>query len=95
MTPPTSSQIDSAVASLKEGATKLADHLKHEASLRAELDRAATEAEAAGYQAIADILYGMAAKVGGPPPRNGDESASSPRRRGRPRKPVDDQASVT
>jgi DNA-binding protein H-NS len=83
--------LDTIVASYKEGAAKLADHLRQQAALKTELQRSASEAEAAGFQDFAELFQELAAKLGSSSTANGKESTASARRRGRPPKPADDQ----
>ena len=95
MTEATTSQLHSVTALFKEGSAKLAEHLAQQASLKSELDRSASEAEALGFQDFADLLREMAAKLGGTATHNGKDSAAGALRRGRPPKPADDPAPIT
>ena len=87
----TSAPLDTIVASFKEGAARLADHLREQSALRADLRRSADEAETAGFHDFAAVFHEMATKLGGPSLSNGKEHPA-PRRRGRPTKPVSEQA---
>ena len=87
----TAPDIDTIVVSYKEGAAKLADHLRQQAALKTELQRSASEAEATGFQDFAELFQELATKLGSSSTANGKESTASARRRGRPPKPADDQ----
>jgi DNA-binding protein H-NS len=95
MPAPATTQLDSIALALKEGAGKLADLLRQQATLRAELESAATDAEMAGFSDFGDVFRQMAVKVGALAAQDGRPTASSARRRGRPPKPADEQPSLT
>jgi hypothetical protein len=90
MTTSASAPLDMIVASFKEGAARLADHLREQAALKADLKRSADDAEVAGFLEFAAMFHEMATKLGAPNPSNGSESPA-PRRRGRPAKPAAEQ----
>ena len=71
--------LDTIVASYKEGAAKLADHLRQQAALKTELQRSASEAEAAGFQDFAELFRSW--------PQN-SAPAAPPTARNRPRPPA-------
>jgi hypothetical protein len=87
--------MDTIIAQYKDGSAKLADHLCQRSALRNELLHAADEAEAGGFQDIAELFQEMAGKLGASAARNGKESTAAARKRGRPPKQADDPTSVT
>ena len=87
--------LDDVITRYKDGAEKLAEHLRQREALRNELRRSADEAEAAGFQDFAEILLEMADKLGGTSSHNGKDPAAPSRRRGRPPKLAADQNHIT
>lgn len=90
MNVPPGTQLDSAAAALKGGAAKLAELLKQSAALRAELETAATDAEAGGLANFADVFRELARTLGPLGDQNGKPTTLAGKRRGRPPKPIDD-----
>ncbi len=95
MTTQSPNSIDAVVDTMKACSGKLADHLRQQAALKAELSAAATDAQAGGMQEFADLFLEMAAVLGGTAAHNGKTPAVGTRRRGRPPKPADDQPATT
>ena len=84
MTTPTG--LDLLTAHLKEAAAKFADALRQHASLRAELESAAGEAEAAGFADFAEVFRDMAARLGSFDDHRARGTTPPSKRRGRPPK---------
>jgi hypothetical protein len=80
--------IDTITECLKANAAKVADHLRQQAALRADLRQAAEDSEAAGCPDYASIFQELAARLGPANPVAAKDSPAS-RRRGRPPKPAD------
>jgi hypothetical protein len=95
MTVSTGTKIDATAVALKDGATKLADLLSRHATLKAELEASAADADAAGLPDFAEVFRDMARRLGPLAQHDARATASAARRRFRPPKSADDQPTST